>query len=77
MKFHLFIGLFILNILIEKRSNNVKLSFVIIGKNEANNIEKCIFSIVNNCNLKDYEIIFIDSNSSDNTLEILKRKEFS
>ncbi|HAT4124674.1 TPA: glycosyltransferase [Clostridium perfringens] len=55
----------------------MNLSFVIIGKNEANNIEKCIFSIVNNCNLKDYEIIFIDSNSSDNTLEILNRKEFS
>lgn len=49
-----------------------KISFIIIGKNEAINIDKCIESI-NSLKYHNYEIIYIDSNSTDNTDEILKK----
>lgn len=49
---------------------NCKVSFIIIGKNEAPNIEKCINSI-KRLNYNSYEIIYIDSNSTDNSEEIL------
>lgn len=48
-----------------------KISFVIIGKNEAINIPKCIESI-DRLKYPNYEIIYIDSNSTDNTDEIIK-----
>lgn len=49
-----------------------KISFVIIGRNEAINIDKCIESI-HALKYHNYEIIYIDSNSSDNTNNILKK----
>lgn len=50
----------------------VKISFVIIGFNEGKNIVKAINSI-QELKLNNYEIIYIDSNSSDNSLELLKQ----
>ncbi len=48
------------------------ISFVIIGKNEAFNIKRCITSIKSlDINYK-YEIIYIDSNSSDDSKSIAK-----
>lgn len=49
----------------------VKISFVIIGFNEGENIIKAINSI-KELKLSHYEIIYIDSNSSDNSLELLE-----
>lgn len=48
------------------------ISFIVIGKNEANNIKKCIESIKNICKEYYYEIIYIDSSSTDNTIDVLK-----
>lgn len=50
----------------------IKISFIIIGYNEGNNIIKCINSI-KEMNLRNYEIIYIDSNSNDNTISMLKK----
>ena len=47
------------------------ISFIIIGKNEARNISKCIESI-RFLKYPNYEILYIDSNSTDNTDEVLK-----
>ncbi len=46
-----------------------KLSVVIITKNEAHNIERCI----NSCLPLQAEIIVLDSHSTDNTVQIVKR----
>lgn len=47
-----------------------KISFVVIAKDEIATIEKCISSIMNiGSLLNNYEIIFVDSSSSDGTLE--------
>ena len=49
------------------------ISFVIIGRNEAKNLERCIDSIHEtisfNC-LNEYEIIYVDSKSTDKSIEI-------
>ena len=48
------------------------ISFIVIGKNEEKNIEKCINSITNTTIINkiiDYEIIYIDSNSTDNSVQ--------
>lgn len=52
-----------------------KISFIIIGKNEAINIDKCIRSI-NSLKYHNYEIIYIDSNSTDNTDNVLKEYDY-
>lgn len=53
---------------------SILLSVVIISKNEEKNIRSCILSIINNLNLNArYEIILIDSNSTDATIEIAKQ----
>jgi glycosyltransferase involved in cell wall biosynthesis len=52
------------------------ISFIIIGKNESKHIEKCIHSVytsIDFVNLENYEIIYVDSNSTDNTLELVKK----
>lgn len=53
-------------------------SFVVIGKNEAKKISTCFASIVNFAeeNGFDYELIYVDSQSTDNTLEVLKSWKF-
>lgn len=44
-------------------------TFVIIGKNEALNLERCFRSVLNVTN----KIIYVDSNSDDNSIEIAKK----
>src|SRR5437867_12047081 len=49
--------------------NNFPLiSVIIIGKNEKDTIEKCILSIFNQ-SYPNFEIIYVDDKSTDNTLE--------
>lgn len=51
------------------------ISFIIIGKNEKRTIKLSIDSVINTIlknNIIDYEIIYIDSKSSDNSIEIVK-----
>jgi len=51
-----------------------RISFIVIAKNESFTISRCIYSIIS-CGetLLNYEIIFIDSLSSDGTLEKVKK----
>lgn len=53
------------------------LSIVIICKNESENIERCIKSVLSLPNDFNYEVILIDSNSTDNTLDIAKKFDIS
>jgi glycosyltransferase involved in cell wall biosynthesis len=56
-------------------NNNFPLiSVVIIGKNEEHAIVKCILSIFNQ-SYPNFEIIYVDDKSSDNTLEIAQQLE--
>lgn len=54
-------------------------SVIIVGRNEAQNINACLSSVFkNNYNSDKYEIIYIDDNSADESLEILKSiKEYN
>ncbi len=50
------------------------ISFIIIGKNESKNIKNCLNSVyilVKKSSIKNYEIIYVDSNSDDNSLELV------
>ncbi len=59
-------------------SDNPFVSIVIVGRNEAENIQKCINSISSNDFPKEkYEIIYIDDYSTDNSLQILKSLQIS
>jgi glycosyltransferase involved in cell wall biosynthesis len=52
-----------------------KLSFIVIGKNVGRTIESCVQSIIETvklCKLENYEIIYIDSSSKDETIKIVK-----
>ncbi len=52
------------------------LSFIVIGKNEGERIYKCHKSICTFCNvnnINEYEIIYVDSNSVDNSIEFSKK----
>ena len=52
------------------------ISFIIIGKNEGWRLEKClqsIVSIVKQDNIVDYEIIYVDSRSTDDSIELAKQ----
>lgn len=49
------------------------ISFIVIGKNESAHLNEClnaIFVCINKYYLKQYEIVFVDSNSTDNSIEI-------
>ena len=51
------------------------ISFIIIGKNEGWRLDKCLKSVhtvVVNDNISNYEIIYVDSKSTDNSIEIAK-----
>jgi glycosyltransferase involved in cell wall biosynthesis len=51
------------------------ISFIVIGRNEERNIKRCIDSIIKTIlfnNLKSYEIIYVDSNSNDESISIVK-----
>lgn len=54
-------------------------SVIIVGRNEAQNIDACLSSVFkNNYNSDKYEIIYIDDNSTDDSIEILKSiKEYN
>jgi len=52
------------------------ISFIVIGKNEGWKLVKCFNSIVNTIkynNITNFEIIYIDSNSTDGSIEVAKR----
>lgn len=52
------------------------ISFVVIGRNEARTIQKTIesiFAYIQYNNITDYEIIYVDSESTDNSLEIVQK----
>lgn len=54
------------------------ISFIVIGRNEGVNLEKCLKSIHNAIKLnklKNYEIIYVDSNSTDESLNIAKKND--
>ncbi|MBU3111049.1 glycosyltransferase family 2 protein [Clostridium lacusfryxellense] len=52
-----------------------KISFIVIGKNQERTIVSCIQSILSttsNLKIKSYEIIYVDSMSSDRSIEVIK-----
>lgn len=52
------------------------ISFIVIGRNEARNIGRCIVSLIETINvnkLKDAEILYVDSNSGDGTVSIVQK----
>jgi len=52
------------------------ISFIVIGRNEGEKIVKCLVSIFETIiqnEIKDYEIIYVDSNSNDNSIELVRR----
>lgn len=52
------------------------ISFIIIGRNIENTVSICIesaFQFIKKNSINKYEIIYIDSNSSDNTINIVKK----
>jgi glycosyltransferase involved in cell wall biosynthesis len=52
-----------------------KLSFIVIGQNQQRTIKDCISSIFKTAEalqLKNYEVIYIDSRSSDQTIQIIR-----
>lgn len=51
------------------------IAFIIIGKNEGPKLVRCIHSIIkaiDHNNMGEYEILYVDSNSSDNSIELVK-----
>ncbi len=51
------------------------IGFIIIGKNEGPKLVRCINSvkrIIDENNIGDYEIIYVDSNSTDNSIELVR-----
>ena len=54
----------------------MSISFIVIGKNEAKNLQKCfhsIFDTINYNNLKKYEVIYVDSKSTDDSITRAKK----
>lgn len=49
----------------------MKISIVIIVRNEENRIKACLESIISQKELNDFEVIIVDGNSEDNTKEII------
>lgn len=51
------------------------ISFVVIGKNEGRHLDKCfaaIYEVIANDHINCYEVIYVDSQSTDNSVEIAK-----
>ncbi|MDR2836305.1 MAG: glycosyltransferase family 2 protein [Bacteroidales bacterium] len=53
-------------------NNNIKLSIIIINYKTPVLTLQCISSIYEFCDLKETEIIFVDNNSQDNSVELIK-----
>ena len=54
------------------------IGFIIIGKNEGTKLVRCITSIIRTIdenNIGDYEIIYVDSKSTDNSIELVNEIE--
>lgn len=51
----------------------MKLSFIIPAYNEEKRIEQCVRSIISQRNLPEYEVIVVDNNSKDRTVEIVQK----
>ena len=52
------------------------ISFIVIGRNESQNIQRCIQSVLDciiKCKVEKYEIIYVDSRSEDDSIEIVKK----
>jgi len=52
------------------------ITFIVIGRNIERTVELCLNSIINcvdNCKLLDAEIIYVDSKSTDKTLQIIRK----
>ena len=52
------------------------IGFIIIGKNEGHKLVRCINSIkktIDENNIGDYEIIYVDSKSTDNSIELVEK----
>jgi glycosyltransferase involved in cell wall biosynthesis len=58
---------------LNKMPSQLKLSVIIITKDEEKNIERCITSVLDSARNLDKEIILVDSRSKDKTLEIAKK----
>ncbi len=62
------------NIVIENRKHNFNRPFVSVivpARNEEDNIEKCLLSILTQ-EYSNFEVVAVDDNSDDKTLEIMK-----
>lgn len=52
------------------------ISFIVIGRNEEKNLRRCfesIFSTIEYNKIKDYEIVYVDSKSTDSSIKITQR----
>ncbi len=56
-----------------------QISFILIGRNEGAKIAASCRSVHNACHtegINDYEVIFVDSNSTDNSIDVASKAEF-
>lgn len=52
------------------------ISFIVIGRNEEKNLERCIkgiYNAVSYAGINDYEIIYVDSRSTDRSIEVVQQ----
>lgn len=55
--------------------SDIMISFIVIGRNEERNLKRCIegiYKAVAYCEIDRYEVIYVDSGSTDRSLEIVK-----
>lgn len=51
----------------------VKISILILTKNESRNIERCLTAVYSQKHAEPFEVIIVDSGSTDNTLQLARR----
>jgi glycosyltransferase involved in cell wall biosynthesis len=52
------------------------ISFIVIGRNESHNLDRCfqsIYETIDHCCLSAYELIYIDSNSKDESIRVAEK----
>ena len=52
----------------------IKVSIIIVNFNTADLLDKCIESILKKCTGNNYEIIVVDNNSNDNSIDMISEK---